>query len=48
MFGFLVLLAALTVFVIVTSGPDVLTLTSLVVVALFATGLAGALRRPPE
>ncbi len=46
--GFLVLLAALTIFVLVTSGPDVLVLLSLVVVACFTSGVVGALRHPPE
>ena len=46
---FIGILAALTVYVAVTSGVSVLTLVALLVLGLFATGIVGALaRRPPD
>jgi hypothetical protein len=42
------LLLVTTVAVVVESGPDVLTLLSVLVLALFAFGIVGALRDPPE
>jgi hypothetical protein len=42
------LLLVTTVAVVVESGPDVLTLLSVLVLALFAFGIVGALREPPE
>ena len=45
---FIGILASLTVYVTVTSGVSVLTLAALLVLGLFATGVVGALRRPPE
>ncbi len=44
---FIGILAALTVYVTVTSGVSVLTVVSLVVLAMFAFGIVGALLQPP-
>lgn len=44
---FIGLLAALTVYVAITSGVSVLTLVSLVVLGMFAFGIVGALIQPP-
>ncbi|CAN5187123.1 hypothetical protein BH20ACT16_BH20ACT16_06750 [soil metagenome] len=44
---FIVLLAALTVYVAVTSGITFLTLVALLVLTMFAGGIVGALRHPP-
>ena len=41
--AFIALLAFLTLFVLFSSGPDVLVITSLGVLALFAFGIIGAL-----
>jgi hypothetical protein len=41
-FGFL------TIYVMLTSGPDVLTVFSFIVLALFAFGIIGALTEPPD
>jgi len=41
------LLGFLTVYNLVTTGPDPLTLLSLLVLALFGFGIVGALRHPP-
>jgi hypothetical protein len=41
-------LAFLTLFVIFETGLDVLSVTSLIVLALFFFGIFGALGRPPE
>ena len=46
--AFIVLLAGLTVAVAVEHGPDILTVGSLLVLAMFAFGIVGALRHPPE
>jgi hypothetical protein len=46
--AFIVLLGGLTVSVAVEHGPDVLTVGSLLVLAMFAFGIVGALRHPPE
>ncbi len=46
--AFILLLAALTVAVLVEHGPDILTLGSLLVLAMFAFGIVGALRNPPQ
>jgi hypothetical protein len=43
-FGF----AAMTLVVIADSGLDILTLTSLVILALVGFGLIGAYRNPPQ
>ncbi|HVL31530.1 MAG TPA: hypothetical protein VM299_04790 [Solirubrobacteraceae bacterium] len=45
--AFIALLAALTVYVTVASGVSVLTLVALLVLALFASGIVGALLQPP-
>ena len=47
-FVFTALLAFLTLYVLFTSGPDLLVLISLVVLALFGIGIFGALARPPD
>ncbi len=44
---FIAILAALTVYVAVTSGVSVLTLVALVVLGMFASGVVGALVQPP-
>ena len=47
-FGFTALLAFLTLYVLFTSGPDLLVLLSLLVLSLFGIGIFGALARPPD
>ena len=42
--AFIGLIAGLTITVLVTEGPDVLVLISLIVLALFGFGILGALR----
>jgi hypothetical protein len=44
---FIALLAALTVYVAVTSGVSVLTPVALLVLGIFGSGIVGALRHPP-
>jgi hypothetical protein len=44
---FIVILAALTVYVAVTTGVSVLTFVALVVLGMFAFGIVGALLAPP-
>ena len=44
---FIGILAALTVYVCVTSGISVLTPVALLVLGLFGTGVVGALLHPP-
>ncbi len=46
--AFIVLLGALTLSVALEHGPDVLTVASLLVLAMFAFGIVGALRHPPD
>ncbi|HEX8101413.1 MAG TPA: hypothetical protein VF533_02280 [Solirubrobacteraceae bacterium] len=46
--GFTALLGFLTVFVIATSGIGVLEVISLLVLAMFAFGIIGALTNPPD
>jgi hypothetical protein len=46
--AFIAILAALTVVVAVRNGPDLLTVVSLLVLAMFAFGVVGALRHPPH
>jgi hypothetical protein len=46
-FGLVVLLAVLTVCAAVILGPDILTLLSLLVLAILGVGIFGALRQPP-
>jgi hypothetical protein len=45
---FIALLAFLTLYVLFTSGPDVLVVLSLLVLGLFAVGVIGALSTPPR
>ena len=45
---FISLLGGLTIAVAVEHGPDILTVGSLLVLAMFAFGIVGALRNPPE
>jgi hypothetical protein len=42
------LLGFLTLFVLFTTGPDVLVLISGLIIALFAFGIIGALTHPPD
>lgn len=44
---FIGILASLTAYVAVTSGPSVLIAVSLVVLGMFASGIVGALTQPP-
>ncbi len=46
--GFVALLAGLTLSVVVDSGLDILSAISLLVLALVASGIVGALRHPPS
>jgi hypothetical protein len=46
--AFIALLAGLTLNVALRNGPDVLTVASILVLAMFAFGIVGALRHPPE
>ncbi len=46
--GFTALLAGLTIAVAVKEGPDVLTIASILVLGMFAFGIVGALRHPPQ
>jgi hypothetical protein len=46
--GFIAILGFLTLFVLFSSGPDVLVIVSLVVLGLFAFGVIGALSTPPR
>lgn len=46
--AFALLLVGLTGFVLVTSGPDPLSVASLLVVVLVGVAVVGALREPPE
>jgi hypothetical protein len=46
--AFIGILAFLTLFVLFASGPDVLVVTSLLVLGLFAFGVIGALATPPR
>jgi hypothetical protein len=46
--GFIAILAFLTLFVLFSSGPDLLVLVSLAVLAMFAFGVIGALSTPPR
>ena len=45
---FIAALAGLTIDVMIREGPDVLTVLSLLVIALFGFGIVGALRNPPQ
>jgi hypothetical protein len=46
--GFIAILAFLTLFVLFSSGPDVLVVLSLLVLGMFAFGVIGALSTPPR
>ena len=45
---FIAVLAFLTLFVLLASGPDVLVVVSFVILALFGFGVIGALATPPD
>jgi hypothetical protein len=45
---FIIGLGGLTIEVAITEGVDILTVLSLLVLALFGFGIVGALRHPPE
>jgi hypothetical protein len=45
---FCCVLGFLTVYVMITSGPDLLTGLSVIVLALLAFGILGALTEPPD
>ena len=47
-FGLVVVLAVLTLSAAVILGPDILTLLSLLVLAILGFGIFGALREPPK
>ncbi len=46
--AFIAVLGALTVTTVARTGPDILTALSLLVLALLAFGIVGAIRHPPE
>jgi hypothetical protein len=46
--GFIAVLTALTIGAMVQDGPDVLTVVSIVILAMFAFGVVGALNQPPD
>jgi hypothetical protein len=45
---FIAVFAVLTIAAVVKSGPDILTVFSLLVLGLFGFGIVGALREPPQ
>jgi hypothetical protein len=45
---FIAMLAFLTLFVLMSNGPDFLVVTSLIVLAVIALGVIGALGTPPR
>jgi hypothetical protein len=45
---FIAALTGLTIHALVQGGPDILTVFSLLVLALFGFGVVGALRHPPD
>ena len=45
---FIAVLAFLTLYVLIWTGPDLLVVLSLVILALFAVGVIGALATPPD
>jgi hypothetical protein len=47
-FLLVVVLLGLTVYVAVINGPDVLTVLSLIILAMLGTGIFGALKEPPQ
>ena len=46
--AFIAVLGFLTLFVLFSSGPDVLVVMSFVILGLFAFGVIGALATPPD
>jgi hypothetical protein len=46
--AFIAVLGFLTLFVLFSSGPDVLVVVSLAILGLFAFGVIGALATPPD
>jgi hypothetical protein len=46
--AFIALLGFLTLFVLFSSGPDVLVVMSFAILGLFAFGVIGALATPPD
>jgi hypothetical protein len=46
--AFIAVLGFLTLFVLFSSGPDVLVVISLAILVLFAVGVIGALATPPD
>ena len=46
--AFIAVLTFLTLYVLIWTGPDVLVVVSLVILALFAFGVIGALATPPD
>lgn len=46
--GFIGIFAFLTIDAAIRSGPDILTVFSIIVLAMFSFGIVGALRQPPE
>jgi hypothetical protein len=46
--GFIAVLGGLTLWVLARKGPDVLTVASILVLAMFGFGIVGALRHPPR
>jgi hypothetical protein len=46
--AFIAVLGFLTLFVLFSSGPDVLVIMSFVILGLFAFGVIGALATPPD
>ena len=46
--AFIAVLGFLTLFVLFSSGPDVLVVLSFVILVLFAFGVIGALATPPD
>jgi hypothetical protein len=45
---FIAALLALTIHALAQSGPDILTVLSALVLAMFGFGIVGALRHPPD
>ena len=45
--AFIALLGGLTLWVLVRRGPDILTIGSVLVLAMLGFGIVGALRHPP-
>ncbi len=46
--AFLAILLALTIHALIQGGPDILTVLSMLVLALFGFGIVGALVHPPR